>query len=524
MPALVDPSPPDGSGPLAMFESGAILLYLAEKTGRFLPADLHGRSQVIQWLFWQMSGVGPTLGQNHHFNVYATEKIPYAIDRFVKETNRLYGCSTTAAGGEFVARRLLIADMACYPWMSGHERQQMKIDEFPEVERWLATIRARPATQRAYARGKEISDGPGVTEEARRFLFGQDASTVRARVIRFHALAGEGSTCSLTHCPAFASATCPPRSRSYPRLTRALGRPRLLVKRDDQTGLASGGNKTRKLEFSVAEALRQDADTLVTLGAVQSNHARQTAAAAARCGLRCVLVLRGRAPTAATGNLLLDHLLGAQVIFSGDRAREEVAAEVVAEQRGAGHRPYLHPGGRVGRGRRGGVRDGARGTPQPARGAAARHRPHRGRQQLLRDPGRPVRGRQGARLPATNRWHRHRCPRAANCRLAWRTSRGGPSTGLGSSCSLAPEEVVAFDGYLGAGYAVMGEPEREAILLAGRHEGLLLDPVYTGRAMAGLINLIRTGEIGRQETVVFWHTGGAAALFAYAEELLDHGE
>src|SRR5512143_1512670 len=130
-----------------------------------------------------------------------------------------------------------------------------------------------------------------------------------------------------------------------PRLSRALGGPRLLVKRDDQTGLATGGNKTRKLEFSVGEALRRGADTLVTLGAVQSNHARQTAAAAARCGLRCVLVLRGHAPSAATGNLLLDHLLGAQVIFSGARTREQVAEEVVAAEQAAGRRPYLIPVG-----------------------------------------------------------------------------------------------------------------------------------------------------------------------------------
>src|SRR5919198_3740335 len=128
-----------------------------------------------------------------------------------------------------------------------------------------------------------------------------------------------------------------------PRLSRALGGPRIFVKRDDQTGLAAGGNKTRKLEFSVAEALRRRADTLVTLGAVQSNHARQTAAAAAACGLRCVLVLRGHAPPTATGNLLLDHLLGARVVFSGERAREQVADEVVAAEAAAGHRPYLIP-------------------------------------------------------------------------------------------------------------------------------------------------------------------------------------
>jgi len=304
-----------------------------------------------------------------------------------------------------------------------------------------------------------------------------------------------------------------------PRLTRALGGPRLLVKRDDQTGLATGGNKTRKLEFSVAEALRQGADTLVTLGAVQSNHARQTAAAAARCGLRCFLVLRGHAPTAATGNLLLDHLLGAQVIFSGARTREEIAAEVVAEQRGAGHRPYLIPVGAS--------------DEVGAVGFVAALEELRGQleEQRLRNDRIVVAsssfgtqaglcvGAKALGFP----------PQIAGIAIDARRSELQAGVAdiarrtiqrLGLELSLAPEEVVAFDGYLGAGYAVMGEPEREAILLAARHEGLLLDPVYTGRAMAGLIDLIRKGEIGNQETVLFWHTGGAAALYAYAEELL----
>src|SRR3989442_7051184 len=130
-----------------------------------------------------------------------------------------------------------------------------------------------------------------------------------------------------------------------PRLSKALGGPRLFVKRDDQTGLAAGGNKTRQLEFSVAEAQRRGADTLVTLGAVQSNHARQTAAAAAVCGLRCAIVLGGHSPAGATGNLLLDHLLGARVVFSGERPREQVAEEVVAAEIAGGHRPYLIPVG-----------------------------------------------------------------------------------------------------------------------------------------------------------------------------------
>src|SRR5690349_7139079 len=147
------------------------------------------------------------------------------------------------------------------------------------------------------------------------------------------------------HLPRVRLAHLPTPLHELPRLTRVLGGPRLLVKRDDQTGLATGGNKTRKLEFSVAEALRRGADTLVTLGAVQSNHARQTAAAAAACGLRCVLVLRGHRPAAANGNLLLDALLGAEVVFAGDRTREEAAERVLDGERAAGRRPHLIPVG-----------------------------------------------------------------------------------------------------------------------------------------------------------------------------------
>src|SRR5919201_241972 len=143
------------------------------------------------------------------------------------------------------------------------------------------------------------------------------------------------------HLPRIRLAHLPTPVHEMPRLSRALGGPRLFVKRDDLTGLATGGNKTRKLEFSVAEALRQDADTLVTLGAVQSNHARQTAAAAAACGLRCVLVLSGHAPAVTTGNLLLDHLLGARIVFAGGRALEQAGEGVVAAETAAGHRPYL---------------------------------------------------------------------------------------------------------------------------------------------------------------------------------------
>jgi L-cysteate sulfo-lyase len=307
--------------------------------------------------------------------------------------------------------------------------------------------------------------------------------------------------------------------QEMPRLARALGGPRLLVKRDDQTGLATGGNKARKLEFSVGEALRRGADTLVTLGAVQSNHARQTAAAAAACGLRCVLVLRGEPPAAATGNLLLDHLLGAQVVFSGPRTREEVAEQVLAEERAAGRHPYLIPVGAS-------DEFGAPGFVAAleevvAQLEAQRLRPDRivlatssfGTQAGMCAAAQALRFE--AQIAGIAIDSERAQVQAGVSDLANRTLRR-----LGLEPSLSPREVVAYDGYLGGGYAVLGEPEKEAISLAARYEGILLDPVYTGRAMAGLVDLVRRQEIGRGETILFWHTGGSAALHAYAAELL----
>jgi GST-like protein len=179
MPALVDDDPAEPGPPVSLFESGAILLYLAEKTGRFLPHDLRGRAEALQWLFWQMGGLGPMLGQNHHFSQYAPEKIPYAIDRYVKETGRLYAVlDKRLADRDFVAGTYSIADMASYPWIVPHERQGQRLEDFPHLKRWFDTIRARPAVQRAYARGAEINSQPTVTEEARKVLFGQSAAMV----------------------------------------------------------------------------------------------------------------------------------------------------------------------------------------------------------------------------------------------------------------------------------------------------------------------------------------------------------
>ena len=183
MPAIVDRAPKDGNSPIPVFESGAILLYLAEKTGMFMPLDLRGRVQVTQWLMWQMGGLGPMLGQNHHFSAYAPEKIPYAIDRYVKETNRLYGVlNKRLEGRSFIAGDYSIADMACYPWIVPYERQGQKLEDFPHLKRWFEEIKGRPATVRAYALAKEVNPqvGAPMSEEAKKVLFGQTASVVKS--------------------------------------------------------------------------------------------------------------------------------------------------------------------------------------------------------------------------------------------------------------------------------------------------------------------------------------------------------
>ena len=176
MPAIVDTSPLDGGEPVSVFESGAILTYLAEKTGKFLPSDLRGRVTVLEWLYWQVGGLGPMLGQNHHFNRYAPEKIPYAIDRYVNETRRLYGVlDKRLAGRAFIdGKDYSIADMAAYPWIVSYENQSMRLEDFPNLKRWFDDIHERPATIRAYKVGEDLqaSNAP-LTDEARKHLFGQ---------------------------------------------------------------------------------------------------------------------------------------------------------------------------------------------------------------------------------------------------------------------------------------------------------------------------------------------------------------
>ncbi|MBC8337225.1 MAG: glutathione S-transferase N-terminal domain-containing protein [Rhodospirillales bacterium] len=173
MPAIVDPDGPDGK-PYSLFESGAILMYLAEKTGKFMPSEMAARYQVIQWLMFQMGGIGPLLGQAHHFRQYAPEKIPYAIDRYTNEAGRLYGVlERRLAEVEYLAGDYSIADMAAFPWTRSHERQGQNLDDFPNVKRWFAAINARPAVERAL---KVLADRrkPNFEkdEEARKNLFG----------------------------------------------------------------------------------------------------------------------------------------------------------------------------------------------------------------------------------------------------------------------------------------------------------------------------------------------------------------
>jgi GSH-dependent disulfide-bond oxidoreductase len=181
IPAIVDKDPVDGGAPVSIFESGAILVYLADKTGRFLPQDLRGRMEALEWLFWQVGGLGPMAGQNHHFRQYAREKLGYAIERYVNETNRLYGVlNKRLADRAFVAGDYSIADMAVYPWIVPHEGQGQKLHDFLHLNRWFEAVAARPATQRAYARAAGINTTPVVSdEESRKILFSQTAANVK---------------------------------------------------------------------------------------------------------------------------------------------------------------------------------------------------------------------------------------------------------------------------------------------------------------------------------------------------------
>jgi D-cysteine desulfhydrase family pyridoxal phosphate-dependent enzyme len=299
-----------------------------------------------------------------------------------------------------------------------------------------------------------------------------------------------------------------------PRLSAALGR-RILIKRDDQTGLALGGNKTRKLELLLAAAQADGCDTLITGGAAQSNHCRQTAAAAARAGLRCVLVLAGDPRGERTGNLLLDQLLGAELVWSRDRSRDEALEATLRGERAAGRRPYLIPYG------------GSSPVGAAAYALAMEELVLQGvRPDVVvfasSSGGTHAGLAVGARaLGFAGELHGVSIDRPA-AELRRLVAELGTRTAalLELPLVLRQEEIVADDRFLGGGYGVVGDPEREAILLFARSEGILLDPVYTGRAAAGMIALIRGGEVPATSTLLFWHTGGAPALWAYADELL----
>jgi D-cysteine desulfhydrase len=295
-----------------------------------------------------------------------------------------------------------------------------------------------------------------------------------------------------------------------PRLTEALGGPRLLVKRDDQTGLAFGGNKTRKLEFLVAEAQAQGARTLITAGAVQSNHCRQTAAAAARFGFECILVLAGDQPPTTSANLLLDQLLGATVVWAGPREqRDRVLAETFERARADGKSPYLVPYG-------GSNSTGALGyafaieefVKQGIEADWIVFASSSGGTQAGLALGAVAFGYRGKVLGISIDEPKEALEKHV---AALATETAGR---LDMKYIFKREDILVNADYCTAGYGVLTSAEREAIQLFARTEGLLLDPVYTGRAAAGLIDLVRKGFFKKDETVLFWHTGGQPALFA----------
>lgn len=302
------------------------------------------------------------------------------------------------------------------------------------------------------------------------------------------------------------------------RVSQHLHGPTLYVKRDDQSGLSTGGNKARKLEFLFADALAQQCDHVVTLGGPQSNHARQTAAGAARLGLGCSLVLRGNPPAQRFGNLLLDELLGAKIHWAGARTREEVAAEVKANLQQSGARPYLIPlGGSNGLGALGYAAAMEEAVDQLAAMNVAIDvmvvaSSSAGTQAGL-VLGAAVRKFSGCVLGISIDSMEEEL-KARVTELAVEAARIA-LVGIGAE----QLRVDVNADYLGGGYSVVGDLERDAIRTVARTEGLLLDPVYTGRAMGGLIDLIRRGAFAKNQNILFWHTGGTAALSAFADKL-----
>ena len=294
------------------------------------------------------------------------------------------------------------------------------------------------------------------------------------------------------------------------RLSQALGGPHILVKRDDQTGLAFGGNKTRKLEFLVAEALEQGARTLMTGGALQSNHCRQTAAAAARYGLDCILVLNGEMPDKPTANLLLDQLFGAELVTIPDRSlRDQTLHNTFDKATTEGRKPYLVTYG-------GSSPTGALGYAFAMEEFMLQNveadwivfgtssgGTHAGLvlgQRVFGFKGKVL----GISIDEPEDWLKTRVSQLAS----------DASEKFGARIEFTRDDVLANEEYCRAGYGVLTDAEREAVRQFAKYEGLLLDPVYTGRAAAGMIDLIRKGFFKKEETILFWHTGGQPALFA----------
>jgi len=293
------------------------------------------------------------------------------------------------------------------------------------------------------------------------------------------------------------------------------------MKRDDQTGLASGGNKTRKLEFLLGEALARGCDTVITGGAAQSNHCRQTAAAAVSCGLKCHLVLGGQPPEVLDGNLLLDDLLGARIHWTGEFRKGEKIPEIVEQLESKGHKPYVIPYG-------GSSMIGAVGFVEAvselqtqldelaiAAGSVVFASSSGGTQAGL-IVGRYIFAQKFELIGiGIDKGEAGEGPFADHVlELANATAEQ-----LKVNADFQLSDILVRNEYLGAGYGVVGDLERRAIRLTAETEGILLDPVYTGRAMGGLIDMIEQGEFNSNDTVIFWHTGGLPALFSYAEEL-----
>jgi D-cysteine desulfhydrase family pyridoxal phosphate-dependent enzyme len=319
-----------------------------------------------------------------------------------------------------------------------------------------------------------------------------------------------------TMIPRIRFAHLPTPIESMPRLEEALHGPHLLVKRDDQTGLAFGGNKTRKLEFLVAEAKDRGADTLITAGAVQSNHCRQTAAAAAKFGFDCTVVLTGEAPAQTSANLMLDHLLGARVIWADKAHREEVLQAEFDAATSRGKKPYLVPyGGSNSTGALGYTFAMEEFIGQGVKADWIVFASSSGGTQAGLVLGARLFGFPGKVLGISVDEPQHVLQKHV-ARLASETSGR-----LGLRIEFIETDVLVNADYALPGYGVLTAAEREAVQLFARYEGLLLDPVYTGRAAAGLIDLIRKGFFKRDETILFWHTGGQPALFAgkYQNEL-----